>query len=63
MTTTMEENDMNESSQIRERFLADARQHFFADDSTIGKMQSATRQNNNPCRCSTDQQSCGNSGT
>lgn len=62
MTITMEENEMNESSQIRERFLDDTRQHFFADDSSIGKMQSATRQNNNPCRCSTDEQRYGKSG-
>lgn len=58
----MEENDMNEFSQIRERFLADARQHFFSDDSTAGKMQSASRQNNNPCRSGMDDQRCGKSG-
>lgn len=58
----MEENDMNESSQIRERFLADTRQHFFADDSTIGKMQSTARQSNNPRRSGTDEQHCGKSG-
>lgn len=62
MKITMEENDMNESKQIRERFLADTRQHFFADDSIIGRMQAATRQNNNPCRCSTDQPRHGKSG-
>lgn len=28
MTTAMEENDMNKFKQIRERFLADTRQHF-----------------------------------
>lgn len=28
MTTAMEENDMNKFNQIRERFLADTRQHF-----------------------------------
>jgi hypothetical protein len=29
MTTTMEENEMKEFNQIRERFLADTRKHFF----------------------------------
>jgi len=53
---------MNESKQIRERFLAETRQHFFADDSIIDRMQAATRQNNNPCRCSTDQPRHGKSG-
>ena len=62
MTTTMEENDMNEPSQIRERFLADARQHFFAANSTSGKNPPTTRQNNNPCRCTSDEQYCGKSG-
>lgn len=57
----MEENDMNETSQIRERFLADARQHLFADDSTIGRMQSATRQSNNPCRGNANEQRGGHS--
>jgi hypothetical protein len=62
MTTKMEENEMNEFSQIRERFLAETRQHFFAEVSTTGKMQSASRQNNNPCRTGTDETRCGQSG-
>jgi hypothetical protein len=62
MTTTMEQNQMNEFNQIREQFLADTRQHFFADDASISKTHSATRQNNNPCRCSTHQQRCGSIG-
>ncbi len=49
MTTTMEENEMNESSQIRERLLAKTRQHFFAASTTNNPNQ----QNNNPCRCKT----------
>jgi hypothetical protein len=32
MTPPMKETQMNELKQIRERFLADARQHFLADD-------------------------------
>ena len=61
MTTTMEENEMNEFNQIRERFLADARAHFFADKALTGKTHSAARQNNR-CRCTTHLQPCGNAG-
>lgn len=62
MMITMKEDEMNEPSQIRERFLADARQHFFADHATSGKTQSAARLNNNPCRCGTNEQRFGQSG-
>jgi hypothetical protein len=62
MTTTMEENEMNELNQIRERFLADAREHFFTDSTHTGKAHPAARQNHNPCRCTEHQQPCGNAG-
>lgn len=38
---TMEKNEMNESAQIRERFLANAREHFLTGGATIGAMQPA----------------------
>lgn len=58
----MEEKDMNEFSQIRERFLANTRQHFFAADSSAKMMQSATRQNSNSCHSGTDVQRSGKAG-
>lgn len=58
----MEENNMNESKQIRERFLADTRQHFFAAESANGETQSASRQNNNPRHCSMEERHCGKQG-
>jgi len=48
----MEENEMKEFSQIRERFLADARRHFLAGDATAGQLQNATRKNIDQCRSS-----------
>lgn len=62
MTTTMEENEMNEFNPIHERFLADAREHFFADKAPASEAHSAARQNHNPCRCTAHQQPCGNAG-
>jgi hypothetical protein len=52
---------MNEFNQIRERFLADTRKHFFADEAPASKLHAAARQTHNQCRC-TAQQPCGNAG-
>ena len=57
----MEENEMKEFNQIRERFLADTRKHFFADEAPASKLHAAARQTHNQSRC-TAQQPCGNAG-
>jgi hypothetical protein len=45
----MEENEMNELNQIRERFLADTRRHFFASN-IPQETQVPHRQNIETCR-------------
>ena len=60
MKTMKKENEMNEASQIRERFLAETRQHFFAADAARGSLQSATCQSHTPCHGSKQEQRSGN---
>jgi hypothetical protein len=43
MTTTTKETDMNEFNQIRERFLAHARQHFLASDTNTHSTQCSSQ--------------------
>lgn len=47
MTTMMKGSDMNELNQIRERFLADARQHFFAGNTDSNTSHCTARLNSN----------------
>ena len=56
MTTTMEENDMNEFNQIRERFLADTRQHFLAGDTHTGMTCCTAQANGNVCSTGSNEQ-------
>ena len=52
----MEEKEMNESAQIRERFLANTREHFLISSATIGKMQPAEHKGGKSCCCGTSEQ-------
>ena len=53
MTTTMEENEMNEFNQIRERFLADTRQHFKCAQTLSDSNSRSVAPIRTPCRAST----------
>jgi hypothetical protein len=53
MTTTMEENEMNEFNQIRERFLADTRQHFQCAQTLSGGNSRSVAPTRTPCRAGT----------
>lgn len=63
MTTTMDDKDMNEFNQIRERFFADTRQHFFAGNTDNETNDGSPRQNGNAGYSGSDTSHCRQSGT
>lgn len=58
----MEGNEMNESAQIRERFLANTREHFLISGTPIGKRQPAEHQGGKSCCCCAGEQQRRQSG-
>lgn len=53
---TMKENEMNESAKIRERFLANTREHFLIGGATTDKMQPTEHKGGKSCCCTSEQQ-------
>lgn len=63
MTTIMDGNDMNEFNQIRERFLADTRQHFFTGNTDTETNNCTPRLNGNAGCSGSNTSHCRQSGT
>lgn len=58
----MGKNEMNESAQIRERFLANTRAHFLIDGATIGETHPAEQKGGKSRNCGTSEQQRRQSG-